>query len=136
MRFSPLSALVFIFSSTLISACGSNAPPRAVAKPVETPKKQPDPPKVAVCNDVVDVSDLFTRHAAAYGNEAAVEQAMPLTFTGAVTVSGKSGTFEKSIDAKHLRDAIHLKGFERAGGVDDNGAWQLGNSGAVSRLRP
>jgi hypothetical protein len=126
------ASFVFVFAA----GCGSSPPPRAIAKAPETPQKQPDLPKVAVCNDQVDVADLFARHAANFGSEAAVAEALPITITGAVTVSGKTGTFERSFSTKQMREAVHLKGFERAMGTDDGGAWVLGNSGAVSRLRP
>lgn len=86
--------------------------------------------------DQVDVADLFARHAKNFGSEADVSQALPITMSGTVTVSGKAGTYDKSIDAKRSRTSIHLKGFERAAGIDESGAWQLGNSGAVSRLQP
>ncbi len=85
--------------------------------------------------DKVDVADLFARHAKNFGSEADVQRALPITMSGTVTVSGKVGKYDSSIDAKRTRTAIHLKGFERAAGTDENGAWQLGNSGAVSRLR-
>jgi hypothetical protein len=125
----------FVLVSLAASGCGSAPPPPVVAKAAEPPKKQLDLPKPVVCTDHVDIADLFTRHAKKYGSEADVLQALPLTMSGTVTVSGKVGKYDMSIDAKRSRTAIHLKGFERATGFDESGAWQLGNSGAVSRLR-
>ncbi|MEO7110747.1 MAG: aspartyl protease family protein [Polyangiaceae bacterium] len=126
----------FALISLAASGCGGAPSPRAATKTPEVPQKQPDPPKAVGCTDHVDVADLFARHAKKYGSEADVLQALPVTMSGTVTVSGKVGKYDMSIDAKRSRTSIHLKGFERAMGVDESGAWQLGNSGAVARLRP
>ncbi|MEO8875919.1 MAG: aspartyl protease family protein, partial [Polyangiaceae bacterium] len=72
----------------------------------------------------------------AFGSEDDVAKSLPITMSGTVTVSGKTGKYEESIDTKRLKSALHLKGLERANGIDENGAWQLGNSGGISRVRP
>ena len=94
-----------------------------------------DPPSRVVCTGSVDIADLFARHAKAFGGEAEVAKSLPLTMRGTVSVSGKEGTYEESLDSARSKSAIHLKGLERASGIDENGAWKLGNSGGISRIR-
>ena len=121
MRLSSLSALVFIFASTLMGGCGaSKAPVHVAAKRAEIPiDHRPDAyDPVVPCPDPVDVAVLFAKNAEEFGAEDLVSN-NSMTLTGKVSVSHKEGTFEQTYDAKRSRHAIHLKGFERASGMSN-----------------
>jgi hypothetical protein len=138
MRLSSLSALVFIFASTLMmGGCGaSKVPAHAATRPAEIPiDHRPDAyvPPPASCPDRVDVAALFQKNRNDFGDE--TNLAGPFIVRGTVRVANDTGTFEQVSDPKRMRHSIHVEGFERASGIDENGPWQLGNSGAVSRLR-
>ena len=116
-------------------SCGGSAP-RASSHPIaDTSKKQPDSASSdAVCKNP-DIAAFFARHAKAFGSEADARAAMPILLKGIMTVNGKTGPYTIALDAKKSKTEFDLPGLSNAGGTDDQGDWQLGNSGGVIRLK-
>ncbi|MGH7328803.1 MAG: hypothetical protein ACREJX_10695, partial [Polyangiaceae bacterium] len=128
--------LVSIFGFAIV-ACGGSPPPKT-SNPIANPaQKQPDPTSTddAQCKHP-DVAAFYARHAKAFGSEADARAQMPLTLYGTMTVNGKRGPYVMSIDATRSKTEFDLPGLSNAGGTDDQGEWQLGNSGGVIRLHP
>lgn len=131
-RLSPLLLLV------LAAACGGAPPPAAPSHPIaETPKNKPDPASSdeAACKNA-DVPAFLARHAVAFGSEADTKKALPVTLSGKAELRSKGGTYAMSLDDVRSRSVLDIPGLSLAGGVDEQGPWQVGASGSLLRLKP
>ncbi|HEX7665384.1 MAG TPA: hypothetical protein VF407_12755, partial [Polyangiaceae bacterium] len=134
MRSAHLRAIALLSFGSLFACGGSSPPPPApvTAKPASSTAT----PATTCTGDAIDPSALFTAHASAFGTAADAAAAFPLTFSGDVTINGKKGKFTRSIDKTRSKSTTDLPGLARADGVDAEGPWQIGGSGALLRLRP
>ena len=119
--------------------CGSpQSAPAATATPISSSGSAgadaSAPP--ASCPAVLDVADVLRRHARAYGDEASVAAALPLTFVADVTQGTTKGHAESFLDARRYATVADLGPLHMGFGVDDAGAWDVDGLGSLVRHRP
>src|SRR5439155_4151694 len=90
----------------------------------------------AECPAKLDMTELFARHAKAYGSAENALASLPMSVHGTVDRPGLPGTFEIVRDKKARRIAMWVDGIFRSSGYDEQGSWTQGTHGAVVRLKP
>lgn len=124
--------------ATLVAGCGGSPAPSAASsgRPSGSAAKSGPAPALSaapLCTEKVDIADLLTRHAGAFGSAAAVAAGLPRTLRNEEEIDGKKGWSELVLDASAFRAEEVLPGIHQAYGIDRDGPWRLGLAGVVFR---
>lgn len=120
----------------LLVTAGCGGAPREAPRTAAHEKKAPETVPAARCPATVDVSDLFARHAGAFGAAAAVDKILPRSLRMEAETGGKKGIAELVLDRAGHRSEEVMERVHGATGVDANGPWSVSVAGVALRLRP